>query len=84
MQTSTPVIPVINLNGTSRVSLVEHFIDAMDALRVAQGKLGECRPHGRDYPDPDKLLVALAHHRIRMAMIDSIVADLDTIALAIR
>lgn len=43
------IIPVVNLNGTSRESLVEDHRKALDALKVAFDALSDIAPHGRDY-----------------------------------
>jgi flagellar biosynthesis chaperone FliJ len=43
------VQPVINLNGTSKESLVKQLRHVLDALRQVESALAGAQPHGRDY-----------------------------------
>lgn len=76
--------PAVNLNGTSRESLVQVRRDAMDAVMSAMKALQETLPHGRDYVgrahqyDLDR-----ATYRERFAKLDSLYNELQEEALAI-
>ena len=41
--------PQVNLNGTSKESLMEQVRNAADACYNLQAQLADMRPHGRDY-----------------------------------
>jgi hypothetical protein len=41
--------PTIHLNGTHPKDLYEGYAEAVDALRVAEKKVQEAAPNGRDY-----------------------------------
>jgi hypothetical protein len=43
------VAPVVNLNGSSKASLLEAFWNAHSALVAAQGAFASIAPHGRDF-----------------------------------
>lgn len=42
-------IPVVHLNGTSKESLIEGYVNASEAVRAAIVALGEAAPNQRDY-----------------------------------
>ena len=76
--------PSININGTSRASLIQARRDAMDSIRVAMEKLGETRPHGRDYVGRDhQYSLDRALYQERFAKLDSLFNDLQDEALAL-
>jgi hypothetical protein len=50
-ETKLVSLPRYSINGSHRSHLMEPLLGAMMALRIAQEKLAECWPHGRDYPD---------------------------------
>ena len=42
--------PIININGSSALDLIDQRRNAMDALLEAIDALKQCTPNGRDYP----------------------------------
>jgi hypothetical protein len=52
--TDTPIVlPIVNLNGTSRQELLRQYVVGIDGLQKAITALREMAPHGRDYPGAD-------------------------------
>lgn len=45
----TPVVPIVNINGTSAESLVQQQRDIVHAAKALQRALAASSPHGRDY-----------------------------------
>jgi hypothetical protein len=78
------IIPQITSNGSGRDVLVAQYIVAIETLRLGLTALQNTTPHGRDYATTDILLMALEAHRSRTKVVDKIIADLTTIAEAIR
>lgn len=76
--------PSININGTSRDSLVQTRRDALEAIMDAMKALQETLPHGRDYVgrshqyDLDR-----ATYRERFATLDKLYNEIQDEALAI-
>ena len=70
--------PVVNLNGTSRESLLEQRWAAMDAISTALIALSECSPNGRDYQTAAKgeFEVARNLHSERFAFLDRLINEL--------
>jgi hypothetical protein len=81
----TLMIPTIHLNGTSRESLVEALCEAHRALHEAGRKLAATVPNGRDYyPQPDGAInKALDQHYARMAKLQEVIHEIETIAEAL-
>lgn len=82
---NTVMKPVINLNGTSRETLVQHRIDVLDALRTTLELMLELRPHGRDYQGHDEQYKAdLELHNKRFNELYALKSAIEDEALAIR
>jgi hypothetical protein len=78
--------PTIHLNGTDAQSLFEGYRTAHEAVKAAQRALAQCAPNGRDYygqpsPPPVPFNEAMAEHRARMAALETIERDLETLGL---
>jgi hypothetical protein len=79
--------PTIHLNGTDARSLFEGYKTAHEAVKAAQRALAQCAPNGRDYyvqkfnPPLGALNEAMAEHRARMAALETIERDLETLGL---
>ena len=69
--------PLIHLNGTSAVDLVEHLENFHNALNDIRAFLRECAPNGRDYYPlgPAAMEAAKDQHQWRGEMLDAISAD---------
>jgi len=48
--TKEAIVPIVNLNGTSKEELIKQCSDAYEALENAKRYLNHMAPHGRDYP----------------------------------
>ena len=78
--------PRINLNGTSRESLLTDYMAALDALRKAMEALGRIVPNGRDYqtmPDPQACSRAREAFGERQVALRKILDDIEEVAVAI-
>ena len=75
-------LPTLHLNGSSRESLLQEYITAMDALRRAVEALQKTSPNGRDYytQGPDALPKALKEHSLRLHRLADTIHELNTIA----
>ena len=67
-------LPVVNLNGATKESLVDARIDARAAIQAAMKALGECSPNGRDYQTAQKgeYEIARAKYTERFAFLDRV------------
>jgi hypothetical protein len=84
MKTQTGLIaPVIHLNGTSSMALLEAVDGARKALIEAQGKLDQAAPHGRDYPEEGTYDQAAIEHVSRVRRLASIKRELDEVLEAL-
>jgi hypothetical protein len=84
-QNDTPAatpLPTIHLNGTSRDSLLDGYINAMRVLRLAIDALQAAAPHSRDYYTQagDTFCTAQNHHFTRLARLRETLDELQTIA----
>ena len=43
------IIPIIHLNGTSKESLLDGYVEVYKALKFSVDKLYDAAPNGRDY-----------------------------------
>jgi len=79
---STLTLPTVHLNGTSRDGLLEGYIAAMDALRLAMKALQSAAPHGRDYyvQAGDTFCMAQNQHFTRLARLRETLDELNTLA----
>jgi hypothetical protein len=77
--------PIVNLNGTGREELIDLRLAARDAILTAMRRLGEMRPHGRDYiGNSDAYHRDLFVHNERIHALDSMINDLFDEALLLR
>lgn len=78
--------PQVNLNGTSKDALLEQYRRSYRAINAAIESLCEGAPHGRDYQTlpPGAVQLAIAEHRIRVAKLESVRAEIEAIALHIQ
>jgi len=74
--------PRVHLNGTSREVLLEDYLDAKQAVRLAIGALKACAPNGRDYYviGPEAIDVAQKQHADRVHRLVLVLQELDFIA----
>jgi hypothetical protein len=77
------VTPIVNMNGTSKASLLDGYLKCREAVDTAIVALGDATPHGRDYPGADdRYKAARAEWR---KMIDELVGlDQRILAVALR
>lgn len=76
-------LPTLHLNGSSRESLLQEYITAMDALRRAVEALQKTSPNGRDYyiQGPDALPKAVKEHSLRLHRLADTIHELITLAV---
>lgn len=74
--------PTIHLNGSDADSLLEGYMTALTAVQQAIDTVQKTWPHGRDYYiSGDAAIHAAMHeHRNRLAMLESVRGELDTLA----
>lgn len=79
---STLTLPTVHLNGTSRNSLLDDYIAAMDAIRLAMKALQSAAPNARDYyvQAGDTFCMAQNQHFIRLARLRETLDELNAIA----
>ncbi len=72
------IYPTIHMNGTSRMSLLEGYMDVLVALQEAMDALAKATPNGRDYypQGPEAILVAQTQHREQMVRLESVAEEL--------
>ena len=75
-------MPTIHLNGSSRDTLLEGYIAAMDTLRLAIKALQDAAPHARDYYVKAEGTFCLAQnqHFTRLARLRETLDEINTIA----
>jgi hypothetical protein len=78
--------PSINVNGTSQKELMQSYIAAINALRVAEELLSKAAPNGRDYATlgDGAYIEARTEHNARCARIADTIKELEQIALHVR
>lgn len=82
----TLIVPILNMNGTSREELVDQRRNVFDALGEAHRLLAEASPHGRDYqhdPSGEMFKAATKQHRRRRLLIEALRDELRDEVLAI-
>jgi hypothetical protein len=81
----TLAIPTIHLNGTSRESLLQDLIKALEALTDATDAVQKCSPNARDYyvQGNEAFPLARSQHEKRLQALYTIRDELEQIALAI-
>lgn len=79
-------VPTIHLNGTSKDELLNLYRNAHRALTDAQRAMAAATPHGRDYyvQSPAAYSVARHQHETRMRNLGEMIAEIETIAIAIQ
>jgi glucokinase len=80
-------VPVVNLNGSSKESLLNDYLAIMRALEAANKAMAEATPHGRDFqtvPNGDWVgqKAREAFHE-RRALIRAMHAEFEAVAVAI-
>ena len=78
-------IPVVNLNGATKESLVTARIYARIAVQDAMKALAECSPNGRDYQTAPRGEYEIARTKYveRFAFLDRLANELEDEAIAI-
>lgn len=66
------VVPVIHMGGTRRDNLVEQLQDNCYAIEQARRVMASNAPHGRDYPKPGTLELALEQHAKRLLALEDV------------
>lgn len=78
------VLPQVNMNGSSRKSLVQQQCDVMRALRATYKAMAEATPHGRDYQfQPAEYPTARDAWLERMRAVSSLLEEIEAHAMAI-
>ena len=79
---STVSLPTVHLNGSSRDSLLDGYMAAMDAIRLAMKALQSAAPHPRDYYVQSNMPAHLARdeHFVRLARLRETLDELNTLA----
>ena len=79
---STLTLPTVHINGSSRGGLLEGYIAAMDAIRLAMKALQSAAPNARDYyvQAGDTFCMAQNQHFVRLARLRETLDELNTIA----
>lgn len=78
-------IPTVHLNGSGGKSLLDGYLKAMGAISHAIRACQETAPHGRDYyvQSGHTLCQAMEEHVSRLATLQSIKNELNTLAVGI-
>lgn len=78
-------VPLVNLNGTSKQSLIDELDEARDAIRKATDALDNITIHGRDFVMQDHTEYKLAREQMasRIGKLDTVYAELTDILKAI-
>lgn len=79
------IAPTVHLNGTSKDELIRQHVDVLQALRAAEKALAQACPNGRDYyvQPAGALAKALAAHEARIARVQSLIDEIEEIAVAV-
>jgi flavin-binding protein dodecin len=74
--------PTIHLNGSSRESLTEKYLNAASALREALIQLEAAEPNARDYyvQDSYTFAIAQAEHSARLKVVRMALAEIEALA----
>jgi hypothetical protein len=77
--------PTIHLNGSDPQTLLDGYLDTVDAIGVAINALQKCYPNGRDYyPQGDSAIrEALQEQNARFTALDKVRNELFEIAESI-
>ena len=79
MRAEDLVGPIINLNGTAKIDLVQQYHEAITALNVADRALRAAWPHPRDYQtEPVGVFdTAQRQHRSRVERVVAVRAEME-------
>jgi hypothetical protein len=74
-------MPTINLSGTSAKQLLDEYLLAIEAMRIAISAHAKTAPRGRDYQTaaPDAFARALGEHLSRLGRLESVINELEGI-----
>ena len=73
---SNPLLPIVNLNGTDRKSLIAQHYRVYRAAQDLEEALAAATPHGRDFQtDPEKYADARAAWTAHVLEVRSIVSN---------
>lgn len=75
--------PSRTLSGTHPESLLSIYLDALDALYHARDRLIQAEPNARDYASIQSYYGARQEHVRRLEMLETIINELNAIALRI-
>jgi hypothetical protein len=81
------ILPIVNINGTSREELVEQRREVYQALRVVLEKLRAMSPNGRDFQTDAtgaQFKAARHQHECRVKLIQSLREELGQEAIALQ
>jgi hypothetical protein len=88
LTTTSPVTPIIHLNGDRKETLQNALIDTYhDARRLERALVDTC-PNARNYyPEPGRLEQAMLHHQARCmavrAVMQSLLAEYDALSTTV-
>ena len=78
------VLPLVNMNGTSREALIAQHLDGAAAMRHAHEAMRESVPHGRDHPrmadGTDTMAAARRQHQAWVDAITRIAIEMEQVA----
>lgn len=79
------IVPGVNLNGSSKSSLIEGYLDIISALDKVDKAYAEAQPHARDYQTVPGLPIKTAARAIecwrqRRLVLDALKAELRKLA----
>lgn len=80
------IVPIVNLNGTSREELKEQFLEANRKAGELLKALAYAMPHGRDYQtakDPMAFSQAAKEHTARLEAVRQIQNEMMHLAMAV-
>jgi len=80
-----PMAPLVHLNGTGRNGLIDPLVEVLAQGRVFSDALAKTAPHARDYYVMGEAAHSQAHaeHYTRMLRLTELLAEVETIALAV-
>ncbi len=80
------IIPIVNINGTSKTELIQGRCDAASAVRAALAAIAQQSPHPRDWQTDESLggyQEARSIHYNRLRLLNQLHDDLEAEAIAI-
>ena len=72
-------LPIVHLNGTGQLELIQQRIGVHKALEAAYRTLKKMAPNGRDYypAGPAAMEAAIEQHQRRMLVLDGLMNELE-------